>query len=110
MRIIFRKDKTGEIVAVYLDETFNANTYTLACYVHFGQHGACSIDWLYQDTKPAKEHEYIDLLRELMEYHSDYSDDMVLFNVLTRLPKYEKTLDFIKSKQNNPKVIKLDAD
>lgn len=93
MRIVFRKDKTGEITAVYLNEVSNPYKYQLVCYAHLGQHGGCCIDWLYQDTKPATPKEYTSLLKELRDYHSDY--DSVLLSVIKKLPRYSKTVKFL---------------
>lgn len=60
--IIFRKDKSGEIVAFFPD------TYKLGelmCYAHMGQHSMATIGY-YRETKPALKREYNDLLNELV--------------------------------------------
>lgn len=81
--IVFRKDKTGEVTAVFLNDIAHHNALNLVCYAHMGQHGVCSIDWLYTDTKPAKATEYQKLLLELTN-HVGYTD----LKIVSRLPSY----------------------
>ena len=83
--IVFRKDKDGNIDAVFLDDKFN-DDYKLTCYAHVGQHGGCCIGWLYHDTKPATKWEYQSLLNELTNVYHDCT-----LTVKNRLPSYEKT-------------------
>ena len=49
--VMFRTDKrTGEIVAYF---PYDIHTgFTASCYVHVGQHSACSHDYIIQDTEP----------------------------------------------------------
>ena len=61
-RVVFRKEKNGDILAVF-DEIFDIN-YNLASYAHIGQHGGCSLEY-YRSTKPATAGEYAELLNEL---------------------------------------------
>lgn len=69
--IVFRKNKTGDITAVFLNEAFKHYGNSLVCYAHIGQHGECSMDWLYQDTMPATKEEYQDLFKELTIIYDD---------------------------------------
>ena len=86
MKIAFRKCKQGLIDAVFLNE-IHSYDYQLTCYAHTGQHSACSIDWLYQDTTPATQAEYKDLLNELTN-----SIGYTYLEVVNRLPAYSKTV------------------
>ena len=86
--IVFRKDKDGDITAVFLDDKFN-DDYKLTCYAHIGQHGGCCISWLYHNTKPAKLSEYESLLKELITIYN--MDEKTNLTVKNRLPSYEKT-------------------
>lgn len=52
-----------EITAVLVNEPANLGNFL--CYAHVGQHGECSIQWVYEDTEPATPEEYSDLLDEL---------------------------------------------
>lgn len=63
--VIFRADRKRqpEITAVFPSEC-GTNEFDMTCYVHVGQHGACSRGW-YGKTRAAKPHEYDSLLREL---------------------------------------------
>jgi len=61
-QVIFRKEKDGEIIAVFPYLIYQGVFIT--CYAHVGQHS--SMDWNYFDqTKPATEDEYKDLQKEL---------------------------------------------
>lgn len=66
MPVIFRANRSGDfkgdVTAIF--PTQEANPGYLVCYQHIGQHGECSLEW-YRGTRPAKLHEYADLLREL---------------------------------------------
>jgi hypothetical protein len=41
----------------------------MSCYVHVGQHSACSFTWYRQHTRPATPDEYRDLYRELQSIY-----------------------------------------
>ena len=90
MRIAFRIDKQREITAVFLTEVNNVYKYELMCYAHLGQHGGCSIDWLYQDTRPATKDQYAALLSELISAVG-YSN----LKVVRNLPAYSTTVELI---------------
>ena len=58
--VLFRK--SGEdVIAVFPTLPADYTGNTMVCYMHVGQHGACSIGF-YLDSKPAYPHEYDDLL------------------------------------------------
>jgi hypothetical protein len=62
--VIFRKFKTGELVAFFPENTGNYQAHTCMSYMHLGQH--CTADANPYYTKPASPAEYADLLRELV--------------------------------------------
>lgn len=62
--VIFRKEKNGDILAVFPLEPADYKG-NMTCYAHIGQHGGISLDYYWQNTKPAKPEEYQDLLNEL---------------------------------------------
>lgn len=65
--VLFRKDYEASewhITAVFPTEPATIDGYTMTCYAHLGQHGACSMGW-YIKTKAAKPSEYADLQKEL---------------------------------------------
>ena len=66
--VIFRADRSGpnkgEVTAVFPTVPADWAGRLMTCYVHLGQHAACSFDW-YRSTRPAKTEEYADLLAEL---------------------------------------------
>ena len=69
VRVIFRADKFGEVVAVFPDAEGRSDpnrrgASRLNCYAHVGQHGDASAGW-YRTTRPATEVEYAPLLAEL---------------------------------------------
>jgi hypothetical protein len=64
-KVIFRKFKGGEIIALFPAIVGDNNPYaTCESYMHIGQHGSASVD-LILSTKPAKPEEYAPLLNEL---------------------------------------------
>ena len=64
-RVVFRKYKDGEIIALFPDLTEPG--YLCTSYMHFGQHGAADYADTIARTKPATEDEYFDLKEELEE-------------------------------------------
>lgn len=80
-RVLFRKDMRGDfkgsITAVFIDEIFtHSRPNSRTCYAHLGQHSECSVEWVKQDTCPAKEVEYKALLAELISI--GYNDLKIL--------------------------------
>ncbi len=66
MKVLFRKFKRGgDIIALFPEQT-NRNNYTIASYMHIGQHSDADYDRVISQTTPAKEGEYADLLAELI--------------------------------------------
>lgn len=63
-KVIFRKFKNGEVIALFPEEIADNNPFNCLSYMHIGQHGAASQDIVY-DTKPCKENEYSELKKEL---------------------------------------------
>lgn len=69
LRVIFRAEKSGEVVAVFPDTQGRSDpnrrgANRLTCYAHIGQHGDASVGW-YRTTRPASPDEYAHLLAEL---------------------------------------------
>lgn len=64
-RVVFRKEKDGNILAVF--NVIADCNYNLLSYAHLGQHGGCSYEYYIKETKPAKESEYQELLKELKQ-------------------------------------------
>ncbi len=62
--VIFRKEKDGDIIAIFPCEVASIQDYTMSCYAHIGQHSGCDLGW-YHTTKAAKPEEYADLKQEL---------------------------------------------
>ena len=65
--VIFRKEKNGDILAVFPYEPYNDIVGMVGCYAHTGQHSGCQYDYIKEETKPAKPDEYNDLLAELTD-------------------------------------------
>ena len=51
-----------EVTAVFVD---SGNYHTKDCYAHEGQHGACAVDWIAENCRPATYAEYKALYDEL---------------------------------------------
>ncbi len=64
-KVIFRKFKDGEIIAIFPEIMWSDDPPYLSSYLHVGQHGACDYGHLRNLTKPAKPKEYADLMAEL---------------------------------------------
>lgn len=63
-KVIFRKFKDGDIIALFPEIQADQNYNNCQSYQHIGQHGAASYS-LIDTTKPANEMEYQDLYNEL---------------------------------------------
>lgn len=63
--VVFRKDRTGDIFALFPTECEDYTGRYCGCYQHVGQH--CSADYFgcIQDSRPATPAEYADLKTEL---------------------------------------------
>lgn len=64
-KVVFRKWKEGDVIALFPDEPWSRHDYTTMSYMHVAQHGAADYADLIATTQPAREHEYQDLLSEL---------------------------------------------
>lgn len=62
--VVFRRERDGDITAVFPCDVASIQDYTMGCYAHIGQHSGCSFEWYYT-TKAAKPEEYVDLKHEL---------------------------------------------
>lgn len=66
VKVIFRKwRRTGKIIALFPEELWNKSDYTVASYMHCGQHGGADYATVISRTTLAKQDEYADLLKEL---------------------------------------------
>ncbi len=63
-KVIFRKFKDGDIIAVFPESSHKPH-YTTGCYMHIGQHGDCDYNHIVKTCKLATEAEYKDLFNEL---------------------------------------------
>ena len=63
-KVIFRKFKNGDIIALFPEEPFSYTSDLCMSYMHIGQHGAASLEIIFE-TKLAKPEEYKDLKEEL---------------------------------------------
>ena len=64
-KVVFRKWKNGDIIALFPDEPWNRNDHMTTSYMHIGQHGAADYAGVIAETSPAQENEYRNLLDEL---------------------------------------------
>lgn len=64
-KVVFRKWRDGDIIALFPDEPWSRNDYSTTSYMHVGQHGAADYVGVIASTRPAREKEYRDLLAEL---------------------------------------------
>lgn len=74
MKVCFRQSKhNGSIVidAIFLEEISHHSKLELLCYSRIGQHSGCSLEWLYNETKPASKDQYSSLLKELQSIGYD---------------------------------------
>jgi len=62
-RVVFRRWKEGDVIALFPDQPEGRGLVN--SYQHVGQHGAADYRGVVRDTKPAKPVEYRALLREL---------------------------------------------
>ena len=68
VKVIFRKDKEGNIIA-FIPEA-KVNYGNIMSYMHVGQHSEASYQF-YTETKKASETEYNSLLKELKRIYDD---------------------------------------
>lgn len=68
VKVIFRKEKDGEIVAFFPE--LKANYGRMVCYAHIGQHSEADIEY-YHTTKKALDSEFKPLLNELKSIYND---------------------------------------
>lgn len=63
-KVIFRKFKNGEVIALFPQEPATRDGWECMSYMHIGQHGSADPN-IVRRTKPAKWGEFVELLREL---------------------------------------------
>jgi len=70
--VIFRIWPGGDVTALwpYLIVDWPSSSYCQS-YEHIGQHGAADYHYVIKQTRPAKENEYADLLKELQSLGYD---------------------------------------
>lgn len=64
-KVVFRRWKDGDIIALFPDEPWRRCDYSTTSYMHVGQHGAADYAGVIAATRTAREDEYHDLLAEL---------------------------------------------
>lgn len=77
-KVIFRKWKHGDILALFPEDPGDMSPYTCSAYEHVGQHSAADPQYVMRQTKPAKPSEYADLKKELENYGPDGYDLQVI--------------------------------
>lgn len=82
-KVLFRYDKVcHDILAVFPDMYWvSYGSKRVTCYAHIGQHHECHLDYVREETRPAKPNEYADLLAELVRI--GYND----LKILKRMPR-----------------------
>ena len=63
-KVIFRKFKDGDIIAIFPEEPGTLQMSTCLSYMHIGQHSSCDVR-ITRNTLPATLKEYRDLRNEL---------------------------------------------
>ncbi len=76
MKVVFRKWKDGEIIALFPYEPWNHYGHMTTSYMHIGQHGAADYAGVISQTSIPCEHEYQKLLNELRSI--GYNDLQIL--------------------------------
>ena len=64
-RVVFRRFKEGEIIALFPYMPWNAHGNAVTSYMHTGQHAAADYAGVIAVTRPATAEEYRELLAEL---------------------------------------------
>lgn len=64
-KVVFRKLKDGQVIALFPQETASRDGYECMSYMHVGQHGSAD-PMIVHDTKPATPREYAPLVAELL--------------------------------------------
>lgn len=64
-RVVFRRFKEGEIIALFPYMPWNAHRNAVTSYMHTGQHAAADYAGVIAGTRPSTEEEYRELLAEL---------------------------------------------
>ena len=64
-RVVFRRFKEGEIIALFPYMRWNAHGNAVTSYMHTGQHAAADYAGVIAGTSPATGEEYRELLAEL---------------------------------------------
>lgn len=64
MKVIFRKFKNGEVIALFPQEPASADGWECMSYMHVGQHGSAD-PFIVHDTRAAKPSECAPLVVEL---------------------------------------------
>lgn len=65
VKVVFRKCANGDIVAAFPEMAADADG-NMTSYMHVGQHSACTLAWLREETVPATPAEYAKLEDELV--------------------------------------------
>lgn len=63
-KVIFRKFKCGDVIALFPQEPATASGWECLSYMHVGQHGSAD-PFVVNHTKPAMPWEYSELYKEL---------------------------------------------
>jgi hypothetical protein len=86
-KVIFRKFRNGEVIALFPEEPGNSNYWTFMSYMHVGQHGIAA-DHVVWATTLATPDEYNNLKQEL----ESIGYDLVVYKKIT--PQMRKQRKF----------------
>ena len=82
VKVVFRVDKeTGDVTAVFPEILADLNGL-MTGYAHVGQHHAVGWSYLNDCTRPAQEHETVELMRELKQVYDDC--ELVVYKRINR--------------------------
>ena len=73
--VLFRKDISGDVTAIFPTLPWDRTGDHMACYSHVGQHSSCSVGW-YNQTSAASPDEYAALKAELEGAPFNYRFDV----------------------------------
>lgn len=68
MKVVFRKFKEGDVIALFCGSAKDCNPGNVMSYQRIGQHGECD-RWVTRVTKAATPDEYANLKRELEQIY-----------------------------------------
>lgn len=89
--VIFRKERDGDVTAVFPTLAADRAGHLFTVYAHIGQHSAGSFGW-YRETKAARPPEYASLLAELRSIYETGPDAVTLQIYARMTPAHRRAL------------------